>query len=336
MGLGAAGLPPTDSLMMYTALAAQDSARGHRGVGACRGSGERRFPGRGELPRAIRDALRCGRDQLVILPAAPARGVRAVGGERASGFPVRRQGAAGDHARSGAGREPTCCSTSSSTRRTALGGRMGPLLVQLPPSLAFDARARRRVLRPRCAEMHGGAVALRASARELVRRPRPRQLLRRHRIARVAADPAEFPPPRCPAETIGWSYFRLHGSPRIYYSDYEPARLARDRRRDCAAPRRREPNAWCIFDNTTLGAATGNALALVRVCSRTDWPTESGRASAAVASLAATSSLCSGGLLMRHGVTQFDRARRGARRGRLLEQGRRTRSVRRTKRPTAA
>jgi len=56
-------------------------------------------------------------------------------------------------------------------------------------------------------------------------------------------------------------YYRLHGSPRIYYSEYEPERLGAyaDRLRRFAAAK---AETWCIFDNTTLGAATGNALAL--------------------------------------------------------------------------
>lgn len=57
-------------------------------------------------------------------------------------------------------------------------------------------------------------------------------------------------------------YFRLHGAPRIYSSSYEPAFV------DALATRlqdlrRRRIGTWCIFDNTTLGAATGNALAVV-------------------------------------------------------------------------
>ena len=67
-----------------------------------------------------------------------------------------------------------------------------------------------------------------------------------------------------PGGDDGLVYYRLHGSPRIYWSDYEPARLA------AIAERLRGPavaaaERWCIFDNTTLGAATGNALALVRM-----------------------------------------------------------------------
>ena len=59
-------------------------------------------------------------------------------------------------------------------------------------------------------------------------------------------------------------YYRLHGSPRIYWSDYEPTRLAEvaERLRGATVA---GGERWCIFDNTTLGAATGNALALVRL-----------------------------------------------------------------------
>ena len=57
------------------------------------------------------------------------------------------------------------------------------------------------------------------------------------------------------------SYYRLPGSPRIYYSAYSEedlAALAEKIRVDAEEGR----TVWCIFDNTTLGAATGNALAL--------------------------------------------------------------------------
>jgi uncharacterized protein YecE (DUF72 family) len=85
--------------------------------------------------------------------------------------------------------------------------------------------------------------------------------MRRHRIARVAADPARVPAAAEPGGDPGLVYHRLHGSPTIYRSDYEPERIAAlaERLREAAAPR---VERWCIFDNTTLGAATGNALSL--------------------------------------------------------------------------
>lgn len=86
------------------------------------------------------------------------------------------------------------------------------------------------------------------------------RLLRRHRIGRVAADPAPVPTAGEPGGWPGIVYYRLHGSPRMYYSAYPDAFL------DMLAQRiralKRQKTAWVIFDNTAAGAATGNALAL--------------------------------------------------------------------------
>lgn len=83
-------------------------------------------------------------------------------------------------------------------------------------------------------------------------------LLNDLRIARVAADPAIVPTAVTPGAWPGLRYFRWHGSPRTYYSDYECERLdpliSRLRRE------RQSADVWCVFDNTVLGVATGNAL----------------------------------------------------------------------------
>lgn len=58
------------------------------------------------------------------------------------------------------------------------------------------------------------------------------------------------------------TYYRLHGSPRMHYSAYTEqylASLASRIQTDLLEHR----TAWCIFDNTTLGAATTNALDLI-------------------------------------------------------------------------
>ena len=75
-------------------------------------------------------------------------------------------------------------------------------------------------------------------------------------VARVAADAA-----RVPADAVagGWPatvHYRLHGSPRMYHSCDNDAFLDRVAEQLLSAP----TGAWCIFDNTTLGAATGHAL----------------------------------------------------------------------------
>jgi len=145
-----------------------------------------------------------------------------------------------------------------------LGTRFGPLLVQLPPSLAYHAEHAEEFFET-LRRLHAGLVAC---------EPRHQSwfgggaeaTMRRHGVARVAADPARAPSAANPGGDGRLVYYRLHGSPRIYYSDYEPERITlvaeRLRRAATAAE-----ETWCIFDNTTLGAATGNALALSRVVS---------------------------------------------------------------------
>jgi uncharacterized protein YecE (DUF72 family) len=145
---------------------------------------------------------------------------------------------------------------------TGLGARLGPLLVQLPPSLAYQAEQVDEFFGTLRA-LHAGDVAC-EPRHESWFAPDADALLRRHGVARVAADPARVPAAAEPAGEPLLRYYRLHGSPRIYYSDYEPERLARIGERlraDAAAAR----ETWCIFDNTTLGAATGNALSLAEL-----------------------------------------------------------------------
>jgi uncharacterized protein YecE (DUF72 family) len=142
-----------------------------------------------------------------------------------------------------------------------LGTALGVLLVQLPPSLAFDAavaiqffedlRARfeRRVALA-CEPRHRSWCSQEANT-----------MLSNLEVARVAADP-----PRCGADSEpgGWQgleYHRLHGSPQIYYSNYDDRSLARTYR-NLEASRARGAATWCIFDNTAAGAALGNALAV--------------------------------------------------------------------------
>jgi uncharacterized protein YecE (DUF72 family) len=143
---------------------------------------------------------------------------------------------------------------------TSLGTRLGCLLVQLPPSLAFDppaAEAFFAALRQR----HAGAVV--AEPRHSTWfTPLAEQMLVAFRVGRVAADPPLAPAGGEPGGWPGTVYYRLHGSPRVYYSDYDAAYLDALAAR-LAALARAEAPVWCIFDNTALGAATLNALDLI-------------------------------------------------------------------------
>jgi uncharacterized protein YecE (DUF72 family) len=135
-----------------------------------------------------------------------------------------------------------------------LGDKLGPLLLQLPPSLAFDravaadffASLRARfagavVCEPRHASWFGDAGET---------------LLGDYDVSRVGADPPPVPAARRPHGAL--RYLRLHGSPVIYRSSYDDAAL------DAIAAELRgaQGPAWCIFDNTTFGAAAINAAQL--------------------------------------------------------------------------
>ena len=81
-------------------------------------------------------------------------------------------------------------------------------------------------------------------------------------MARVAADPAVVPRAAEPGGWPGLVYLRLHGSPKVYYSTYEPKEIeATVQKLEGGA--REGQQRWCIFDNTALGEATRNALSLL-------------------------------------------------------------------------
>src|SRR3569832_387290 len=103
-----------------------------------------------------------------------------------------------------------------------LGETLGPLLVQLPPSLAFEARVARAffallrkrhagpvVCEPRHASWFGAAAE---------------EVLSRFHFGRVAADPACVSAAARPGGWLGETrdgagatvYYRLHGSPRMF------------------------------------------------------------------------------------------------------------------------
>jgi len=138
-----------------------------------------------------------------------------------------------------------------------LGHKLGPLLIQLPPSFAFDrvvAEAFLHLLRKR----HEGVIVCEPRHPAWFDNGADR-LLSDHGIARVAADPSRVPEAAFPGGAKDVVYYRLHGSPQMYRSAYEAPFLAALADRLKAG---RAAQAWCIFDNTASGAALGDALAL--------------------------------------------------------------------------
>ncbi|MGN6111995.1 MAG: DUF72 domain-containing protein [Luteimonas sp.] len=146
-----------------------------------------------------------------------------------------------------------------------LGPKLGGVLVQLPPSLAFEARVagrffamlrRRTATRVACEPRHASWFAPAADA-----------VFARHAIARAAADPARLPEAAVPGGAgagARWSYWRWHGSPRIYYSSYDDDALAALARALVRSGSARAP-AWCILDNTAHGHAMDDAARLQRM-----------------------------------------------------------------------
>ena len=143
-----------------------------------------------------------------------------------------------------------------------LGPKRGPVLVQLPPSFAFEAE-RVEGFFAAFAAIVGGPVVCEP------RHPSwftagPEALLRRCAVARVAADPAPVPAAAEPAGWPGLAYARLHGSPNVYWSAYGGAEVARHAAAALALARA-GAEVWIIYDNTAAGAATEDALALAEI-----------------------------------------------------------------------
>jgi uncharacterized protein YecE (DUF72 family) len=140
-----------------------------------------------------------------------------------------------------------------------LGEKLGPILVQLPPSLRFKEAVAQEFFTDLRARFGGEVVCEPRHASWFT--PGVDELLATAQIARVAADPAPVPASARPG---GWTrlvYYRLHGSPVMYESDYDTSSL--ETLAQAVRTAAETATVWCIFDNTALGAATVNALDLL-------------------------------------------------------------------------
>jgi uncharacterized protein YecE (DUF72 family) len=139
-----------------------------------------------------------------------------------------------------------------------LGARLGGLLVQLPPSLVLEQRpvnafftqlrARFPTARIACEPRHASWFS-----------PKADTVWERFDVSRVGADPAPLGEAQAhPAGAARWRYWRMHGSPRMYYSDYGDAALdALD-----AQLRGLKGERWVLFDNTAHGHSISDAVRL--------------------------------------------------------------------------
>ena len=142
---------------------------------------------------------------------------------------------------------------------SGLGGKLGAVLVQLPPSLKFDVPV-----------VESFFSTLKASLdAPIVCEPRhpswfnseAESLIEECGVERVAADPSIVPEARVPGGCKQNVYFRWHGSPRMYYSEYDE-RILVDLAGRLLITSELARNVWCVFDNTAEGFALKNALLL--------------------------------------------------------------------------
>lgn len=146
-----------------------------------------------------------------------------------------------------------------------LESKLGCLLIQLPPSLKWDAKIASNffhVLREitnvdvGCEPRHQSWFTAEASA-----------ILDEYHIGRVIADPSPISVEAASPSCVALRYFRLHGSPQMYYSSYAAEYLEK-LDEQLVKEHSHGRTCWCIFDNTAAGAATRNGLELLDLLSR--------------------------------------------------------------------
>jgi uncharacterized protein YecE (DUF72 family) len=137
----------------------------------------------------------------------------------------------------------------------ALRPKLAAVLVQLPPSLEFNRRTvrtffnsvpRLRGMKVVCEPRHSSWFTSAADS-----------TLRDAGVSRVAADPARCAGAEVPGGVRRFAYFRWHGAPRLYYSKYSEAQLARFA---AMVKKAKATETWCVFDNTARHAAWDDAL----------------------------------------------------------------------------
>jgi len=132
--------------------------------------------------------------------------------------------------------------------------KRGPLLCQLPASLAFDADALETAFKT-IRDADDGPVVIEVRHKSWASTV-ALELLKSYAIDRVLADPApvwsakDFDTPPL--------YLRLHGKPKVYYSSYTIEEIR-------SFSKLLAPNSWCVFDNTASGAAIENALTMLEM-----------------------------------------------------------------------
>ena len=140
----------------------------------------------------------------------------------------------------------------------AFGEKLGVVLLQLPPSLAFTPVVE-DFLRDLRSE-YGAALAI-EPRHPTWAQGEVEQLLKQLHIARVAADPPLITDRVMAAGDRAVSYYRLHGNPQMYRSVYSDERLEQ-LASTIISEGQEGGGTFVFFDNTMSGAAHANAFQL--------------------------------------------------------------------------
>ncbi len=134
---------------------------------------------------------------------------------------------------------------------SGLQTKLGPLLVQLPPSLKFEPEIAESFFKLMRNKFIGDIVL--EPRHNSWCKPEAIAILNQYKIVLVIADPniISF---EMDCEQA-FQYHRLHGKPKIYSSPYESVFLNQ-------LASNINTTSWVIFDNTQFGASTNNALFL--------------------------------------------------------------------------
>ena len=140
-----------------------------------------------------------------------------------------------------------------------LGKKLAVILVQTPASLEFDRAVATRFFKS-VTEASSARVAFEPRHPSWFE-PRAQATLSDLNVSRVVADPAKCEGAGEPPQAARLIYYRLHGSPRMYYSAYSEEYLS-NLSKQIKALRKGSKEVWCMFDNTARHESWGNALHL--------------------------------------------------------------------------
>lgn len=127
------------------------------------------------------------------------------------------------------------------------------LLIQFPPKQEFNLDACQKLIDN--IRLHYSGFIVVEPRHSSWTHKEAKTFFKANQLSKVVADPERCSLPSAYENAGGITYYRLHGSPVIYRSSYDPQVLE-------ILSEILKDNDWCIFDNTASGHGTANALDL--------------------------------------------------------------------------